>query len=159
MAHDRIDDTSSGLGALLRGEHTRLDATFDALASGFSADPWSAGLTEWKHFEAALLAHMNIEEDLLLPVLARSHPDEAARIREEHASIRRDLDELGLGVELHLISADLIERFIEKLRAHAEREDAMLYRFADRELDTATKTGVLARIRAAAARLAGARAS
>ena len=110
---------SPDLGALLRAEHVQLDQTFEALAEGFRADPRSAGLIEWKRFEAALLAHLNVEEDLVLPTFQRSHPIEAAQLLDEHASIRRELDELGLGVELHLISVPLIERFISKLRAHA----------------------------------------
>ena len=46
----------------MRAEHVQLDQTFEALAEGFRADPRSAGLIEWKRFEAALLAHLNVVE-------------------------------------------------------------------------------------------------
>lgn len=147
---------SPDLGALLRAEHVQLDQTFEALAEGFRADPRSAGLIEWKRFEAALLAHLNVEEDLVLPTFQRSHPIEAAQLLDEHASIRRELDELGLGVELHLISVPLIERFISKLRAHAAREDAMLYEHLDAELAAETRERAIERVHDTSRRIGGA---
>lgn len=145
------------LSTLLRDEHARLDATFESLMDGFRADPLSVGLLEWKHFEAALRAHLSLEEDLVLPTFERTYPLETAQIRDEHASIRRELDELGLGVELHLISPELIDRFISKLRAHAAHEDAMLYERVDRELTPDERSRAIARVHETARRISGTR--
>jgi hypothetical protein len=42
-------------------------------------------------------------------------------------------------VDLHAIRAEVVADFIALLRAHAHREDDLLYRWAERELAPATE--------------------
>lgn len=52
----------------------------------------------------------------------------------EHAAFRKTLDELGVGVDLHAVKLDVAQEFVNALRAHARREDQLLYRWAEREV-------------------------
>jgi len=66
---------------------------------------------------------------------------------EEHRALRKRLDELGIGVDVHQTNIGAIRELAAKLRRHAEREDALLYRWADRELDAWKFTATLDRAR------------
>ena len=62
-------------------------------------------------------------------------PEEAVALLREHGQIRELLLELGVAVDLHAIRFEQSRRFIDMLRAHADREDRLLYRWADERLD------------------------
>ena len=48
--------------------------------------------------------------------------------------------ELGVGVDLHITRDEQVEQFIRDLRAHAAREDALLYQWAERDLPGESRT-------------------
>ena len=100
---------------------------------------------EWKAFEGGLERHFAMEESDLLPEFARAYPDEATALRQEHEELRRDLLALGIRSDLHLLRAEAVREFVTNLRAHAKREEEVLYPWADREL----RAGTWARIKAA----------
>jgi hypothetical protein len=52
---------------------------------------------------------------------------------DEHAQIREKLTELGIDLELHCLGADRVKSFVDGLRAHAAREERLLYSWADRQ--------------------------
>ena len=96
----------------------------------------------WRAFESELSRHLALEEECMFPLVEDARKLE--ELREDHAAIRRDLDELGLSVQLHAIRKPAIDAFIERLRAHAATEDAMLYRLADERMDVdRRRTGCL----------------
>ena len=64
----------------------------------------------------------------------------------EHARIRQLLGELGVGVDLHLVRLELAREFIDFLRAHARREEALLYRWAASDLNAAARAAVAQRL-------------
>ncbi len=80
--------------------------------------------------QAAVAAHLDDEERELLPRYALVAPEDAARIRGEHAGIRKVLADLDLETDLHLVRADAMAAFLAALQAHAAREDAGMYRWA-----------------------------
>lgn len=84
----------------------------------------------WDEFCADLLSHLQFEEDHILPRYRRSNPGAAADAEEllaQHAAIRQQLDEMGMALQLHLLRAEIVERFVAMMRAHAEHENRTLY--------------------------------
>jgi hemerythrin superfamily protein len=120
---------------MLSADHARLDHLFeDIVASARAGDP-GALRAEWRRFEAELTSHLELEEQELLPAFARQHPAEAQGLREEHERIRGMLAELGVALDLHCLRADRVEEFVTLVRAHARREEALLYPWASRTSD------------------------
>jgi hemerythrin-like domain-containing protein len=97
---------------------------------------------EWNLLEGELARHFELEEREVLPLFERDNPEEVARLRQEHAALRRDLLALGIRADLHLLRAEAVHDFVRDLRAHANREDETLYRWAAKDL----KPGAWARI-------------
>jgi hemerythrin superfamily protein len=126
-SEDRID-----YGITLAKEHAGLEALFQSVVEEARAgDP--AGLrARWSRFERELEAHMALEEREILPTFAREYPEEARAVRDEHARIRAGLAEMGLDLDLHCLQAERVNGFIERLRAHAHREEALLYPWISR---------------------------
>lgn len=113
------------------------------------ADP-PALKADWERFERTLRAHLELEEREIVPAVERVDPKAAARVREDHAEIRASLDELGVEVELHTLRKETVDRFLTRLRDHAAREDATLYRIADEVLAPSAVSQVLAHINTSA---------
>jgi len=74
--------------------------------------------------------HLDTEERELIPSYARHDPQDAARILDEHAAIRKTLANLDVENDLHLVRVAALRAFLVALRAHAARENGGLYRFA-----------------------------
>ena len=115
---------------LLAEDHRRLDRSFGALVvRAQGGDPIQLR-AEWQAFERGLLHHLDLEEREILPGFARDNEEDAEMIRQEHAAIRETLVEMGIDLDLHLLRADAVQRFCDRLRAHAAQEEAALYRWA-----------------------------
>ena len=134
------------LRTLLSGEHARLEKVFDDLLAAVAANATAEAAKLWSEFDARLLAHLELEEQHILPLFARAHPTEAARIHEEHAQIRSALLKLGVGVDLHLARAEVISHFVELLRTHAAREDKLMYAWSEEHLDPKLRATLLERL-------------
>jgi hemerythrin-like domain-containing protein len=116
-------------------DHRRLERLFEALvACAQQGDPLALR-ARWSQFEGDLLRHLAEEEATMLPAFARQRPEEARRIREEHEDIRRAVLELGIDLDLHLLRESTVREFVDRLREHARREDASLYRWVHRQID------------------------
>ena len=85
---------------------------------------------EWNRLEAELARHFELEEHELFPLFERENPEEVAALRQEHAALRRDLLALGIRADLQFLRAEAVRDFVHELRAHAQREDEILYRWA-----------------------------
>ena len=109
-------------------------------------DDRAFALEAWRALERGLGAHLEAEERDMLPLLDAQAPAEAAGIRAEHAEIRRQLGEIGVGLEIHVVCEEVVERFARALRDHAAREDALLYRWAEGALDEEHKQSILERL-------------
>jgi hemerythrin-like domain-containing protein len=118
--------------AMLSEDHDRLDALFTSLVTTARGDDRAALRKQWERFERELSSHVDLEEVEILPAFAREHPEEARSIRDEHATIRAGLVELGIDLDLHCLRAQRVEAFTELLRAHAKREEVLLYPWASR---------------------------
>jgi polyisoprenoid-binding protein YceI len=128
---------------LLSDDHARLERSFQALVDEADAKDQADLRRAWRTFELELLAHMHAEEMHLIAAFERHHAEAAAALRREHEQIRAQLTELGIDLELHCLQPERISAFVGELRAHARREEELLYPWAARQL------GETARVRVA----------
>jgi len=137
---------------ILRCDHARLDALFEELLDEFADGHQGEIRSTWTGFDRSLLLHFDTEERFILPRFERVNPEETAALRAEHAGIRKLLAELGVGVDLHLVRLELAREFIDLLRAHARREEALLYGWAARELEATARAAIARKLLPAAPR-------
>ncbi len=114
---------------LLSADHTKLERLFDQLVEAFRAGAAEDAARLFTRFDEGLQEHLAFEERHILPLFAETAPEEAAALRSEHDAIRARLTALCVGVDLHLARADAVEAFVKALRAHARREDTLMYRW------------------------------
>lgn len=144
---------------LLADHHVAIEtACADLRARVYGDDPLEL-VARYRAFERAITSHMQLEEELILPAYSEYDPADALTIREQHAELRRQLNRLGMDVELHCARAKALERCIALLRTHAAHEDRRMYPCAQRHLPLGTKRNLfvqvarslraLARVRAA----------
>lgn len=118
--------------ASLRLEHEEIDAALERVLQAFATDDRDVARTAFREFDARFTEHLAMEEDLLLPEFSEVDPAEAAQIAAEHRAIRSKIDELAIGTDLHVTRIPAVKQLAETIRAHARREDALLYKWADR---------------------------
>jgi hemerythrin-like domain-containing protein len=121
-------------GDRLRHDHAQIDALFTELLDQFEEGSQRAVRIAWAALEEGLGGHLEAEERFLLPLFEQVDLREALGLRAEHVAIRRMLAELAVGIDLQLVQRDLARAFIDGLRAHAQREEELLYRWANRRL-------------------------
>jgi polyisoprenoid-binding protein YceI len=122
---------------LLVSDHEHLEKSFEAIVKdAWRGDP--AGLSErWRSFERELLAHLDTEEVDLIAVYGGFEPLEARELLAEHQQIRVTATEMGIDLDLHCLRAARVQAFIDQLRAHAQREERLLYPWAMQQLGEA----------------------
>ncbi len=103
----------------------------------------------WDRIEAAVLAHINVEEMFIIPLLAAEDGEAAEGLLRAHADIRRRLGEIGLAFDLHTVRADTVDDFCTRLRTHGNQEAELIYPLAERRLPVSTVRSLLLRLRAA----------
>jgi hypothetical protein len=89
---------------------------------------------------------MEAEERFVLPLFAHIDLAEARELLRQHGRIREQLLELGIAVDLHYIRFERSQDFVQLLLAHADREERLLYRWADERLTPATIEAVKSRM-------------
>jgi hemerythrin superfamily protein len=124
------NEMTSTIGARLLADHQHLNALFSQLLADVQSGEWCVCQGTWSRFERELLDHMAAEEAFVLPSFERVNRAETEHLREEHATVRTLLADLGVRLELHAVKEEHVGQLIELLRSHAAREDALLYRWA-----------------------------
>jgi hemerythrin superfamily protein len=119
------------VGPRLVADHRALDKLFDALLNDIHGGDSGVCQARWGRFEQALLNHIDAEEVFLLPSFERVDSAETAGIRQEHATLRHLLADMGVRLELHAVKEENVKRLVVALRTHAAREEALLYKWAD----------------------------
>jgi hemerythrin-like domain-containing protein len=138
-----------GLQSTLAREHEYLNGLFERLLAAFHANAGAELGPLWTEFDSRLRSHMTLEEEYILPEFAKVEVTEANELRREHVRIRELLAELDIAVDLHLARESTIADLVALLKAHAEREDRLMYRWAASNLDTGTRQTIRAEIRRA----------
>ncbi|MGZ3444103.1 MAG: hemerythrin domain-containing protein [Myxococcaceae bacterium] len=115
---------------LLIADHELLEKTFQEVEYAAKARDRDGLRDAWTRLENLLFAHMAAEEMHVFPSFEKVDPSETMALRNEHATLRKQLCELGVGVDLHLVASPLVAQFMSTLRQHAKREDTLAYRWA-----------------------------
>jgi len=115
----------------LVADHRALDKLFEALLDDMHGGDPRVCQASWARFEQAMLNHIDAEEVFLLTSFDRVDPEEAAGLRQEHATLRHLLAEMGVRLELHAVKEEHVKRLVVAIRTHAAREEALLYKWAD----------------------------
>jgi hypothetical protein len=129
--------------------HQRIERLLERLLASVRADERESSATLLAKTEKAILAHLDVEEMFVLPALAHTHAAEVTRLRSEHATIRRELGEIGLALELHALRAETLDAFKSALEEHAEREESLAYAEAERKLTVNIARAIFERIKEA----------
>jgi len=151
-------EPTGGLRALLSRDHQELEQLFTSLLEALRADARVEVSRLWSALDAGLYRHMATEQQEVLPLLRQEDAREAAALLAEHDEIRAKLTELGMGIDLHEIVVQTVVDFVEQLRRHARREDALACRWAEQHQPArrqAEVPGALATARALRQRLLG----
>lgn len=127
-------------------DHHELASLFERLRDAFAADAREDTQTLWTELQRRLGAHLDAEETLLFPRFKEVDPKEVDALLAEHVRLRAQLEELGVGVDLKLVREPVAKAFLDTLDAHAKREDALLYRWADEAADEATRRALAKRL-------------
>jgi hemerythrin superfamily protein len=135
------------VGRGLIADHRTLDTLFDALLEDIHEGDPRVCQASWGRFERALLDHIDAEEVFVLPSFDRADPKDATGLRQEHATLRHLLAEMGVRLELHAVKEENVKRLVVALRTHAAREEALLYKWADK-LDPALAGPLLKKLSA-----------
>ena len=118
----------------LLADHRRLEKLFTQLMDAFNADAREDTQSLWSELERGLETHFTAEERFLFPSFAEVDAKETRELATEHTALRSRLADLGVGVDLKCVRADVAQDFIDGIRRHAAREDALLYRWANTAL-------------------------
>ena len=133
---------SEGVCDRFLADHRRLETLLERLLAAFEANDREDIAKLWTAFEAGLLMHLEAEEKHLIPALQKASERNARVLIQEHRHIRTRLEELGVGIDLHIVRLTVARDFIDELRAHAKNEDRMLYQWSDANLDEQQRAAV-----------------
>ncbi len=140
LARQPVDD-------VLGEHHLEIEAEcLEIMSAGLADDPRDL-VRRWAKVERELLEHMAAEERMVFPAYQRADPENAQDLRDDHAVLREHALEIGIAIQLHTIRRDQLQRFVDQLRAHARREEASLYRWAQGNMDASHRHTLLALVR------------
>lgn len=125
---------TTSLGETLGAHHRRIARLVADVTGAMRAGNPVEARERWGVLDRELTRHMAFEEEALLPRLAELDPGAARSLAAEHVELRRTLDELGASLDLKQVSEPVATELFDRLGAHAEREDKLLYHWADRTL-------------------------
>lgn len=141
------DTTSHTVEALLSRDHERLAALYEELLEAADAGIGQPVLGElWDAFEGGLLRHFDAEEAMIFPRLEAHDPAAIEALRHDHTAFRDQLATLGVSVDLHVIRSTQLHDLVDALKAHAGREAATVYQWADKGLELDSRPGFLAKL-------------
>lgn len=118
--------------ARMRAEHAEMEGALQRLLAAYESGDVEVARTAFREFDKRLSAHLQMEDDLLLPAFADFDRAEADELSAQHRAIRAKVDELVIGSDLHLTRLPAVRELAVALRTHAMREDQILYRWIDR---------------------------
>lgn len=125
-------------------DHQQLENDLAQLVAELEVADVATKQALWARFADHAKAHLDAEDDHLLPALLRWNKHVARAFVEEHKLIRRRLTEIGSRLGTAKVRVKDLERFLDELRAHARAEERCLYEWADEHLGQATKDELLA---------------
>lgn len=131
----------------LLAEHQKLEAYFERFLNTVETADRPALMTEWTAFEKSVVDHFDDEEKYMFTLLEKSEPDEVRALRAEHDSIKAKIGDMGMKADLRGLRKEDVEALLADLKAHKEREEALLYPWADDQLPASSIGALVERIR------------
>jgi len=123
-------------------EHAVLEDAMRLLllaAEGDDPRPLEAAFTD---LERRLLAHLDLEERWLFPLVEFRFRGDVLALREEHAQIRSLVAQIERAGELHQVTKPMLETLATLLAGHARREGENLSRWFDESAPAETRQGL-----------------
>lgn len=120
----------------IKRSHEHIRELLDRVTAAMAADAPDDIGPLWSRLEDELRSHMEVEERCMLPAFAHVDANEARTLLREHGEIRERLLELGVAVDLRYVRYHSSRAFAELLEHHTAREERLLYRWADKALDS-----------------------
>lgn len=127
-------EVEESIRTILGSDHQRLEQLFQTVVHAADLHDPSDVQETWQVFERQLLAHLEAEEAHVLPVFGKSNSEEAREILDAHTRIRERLITLAIDLDLYCLKPEQVRSFVDELRAHAAREELLLYPWAARQL-------------------------
>ena len=124
------------------GEHAVLEDAMRLLlraAEGDDPRPLEAAFCA---LEQRLIAHLDVEERWLFPLVEYRHAGDVRALREEHARIRALVTELDHACESHAVTKPMLEALATLLADHGRREGESLSRWLDESAPAETQRGL-----------------
>ncbi|HEY0706843.1 MAG TPA: hemerythrin domain-containing protein [Polyangia bacterium] len=118
----------------LLAHHKDLEGSFVRLMADVEGEDVLEGRAAFLLFARELNEHFAAEEQHLIPGFRRVAPDEASRLCEDHREIRNRLASLAIAIDLRTLRTEAVANFLALLRAHAQREEELLYPWAQQSL-------------------------
>lgn len=140
--------SSSELCTLLRNDHDRLERLYRSLMAAFEGGDRPECERIWTQLERGVLEHLETEEEHILPEFRRVDYAETLALLGEHEQVRANLADLGVGIDLHLVRADVAKRFVDDLLSHAARENRLMYRWLAHDAPAVMVAAMFERVRA-----------
>ncbi|MGO9838630.1 MAG: hemerythrin domain-containing protein [Polyangiaceae bacterium] len=139
----RQEDAASTLRDVLLADHRRIDDVLTRILVALEAVDPDRVATEWAEFHRALSTHLDAEDRYLIPALFACRPRDARSLLQEHRHIRSRAVDLDNHIGKGTLNADTLRGFADELSAHVRRETAVLYEWADDELEESDRDAVL----------------
>lgn len=124
-----------GLRSAMLDEHLELEGIFGFLLRSCRANAREDAAAAWIELDERIQRHFKFEERVLFPRFAKVDPLKVERLLEVHAQVRRLVAQMGAEVDLHLLRLSNVDDFVELMRRHAHRENELLYRLAEQNLE------------------------
>jgi hemerythrin-like domain-containing protein len=139
----RPEEAATTLRDVLLADHRRMDGVLTRIVVALEAVDPDRVATEWAEFHRALTRHLDAEDRYLIPALFVSRPRDAQSLLQEHRHVRGRVVDLDNHIGKGTLNADTLRGFVDELSAHARRETAVLYEWADDGLDESDRDAVL----------------
>jgi hypothetical protein len=118
------------LTSAMRQEYERLIGLFETVVEALEVDVSQDARCAFRAFEASLLKQLAFDGALIIDA-SKTAQDRAQALRKEHASLRRELLQLRLRLDLGILRAEATRRFVSELRGHVARKCSWLYSCAE----------------------------
>lgn len=150
--HTREPHPPDTVSAYLAAEHHRLNALLDEVADAVADGRFADARGIWESFQAGLLRHLRIEDELVFPVFeVRSGMSDGPTValRIEHGQIRRIAALLGAALEREDAAAfrDALGFLDAFVIDHESKEEHVLFPTTDLLLTPAESARFLDRLR------------
>jgi len=141
------------LPELLSRDYQRLEKVFEDITVAFRANAHEEVHRLWREFDNGLRAHLDLEENFILPEFSKFDPVSAQELAREHIQIRTTLNEFAISLEHNFSRCEAVFNFVELLKTHAKREDALMYQWAQGNLREQAKSTIRNRVLLALSKL------